>query len=128
MRNGRSRIVLASLLVGGFLMVALCLTAQPANKNNSLVGTWEHVSSKYGTAKTFTPYSDGKNRLKLITPSHVLTMIYDPKMHTIEHVHGGRCMLTSDGYIEKIERLRPYMERPLNSRFVLKATLISSHG
>jgi hypothetical protein len=84
-------------------MVALCLTAQPANKNNSLVGTWEHVSSKYGTAKTFTPYSDGKNRLKLITPSHVLTMIYDPKMHTIEHVHGGRCMLTPDGYIEKIE-------------------------
>jgi hypothetical protein len=103
MRNGRSRILLASLLVGGFLMVALCLTAQPADKKTSLVGTWEHVSSKYGTAKTFSPFSDGKNRLKFITPTHSITMVYDSKTHKIESVHGGRCVLTPDGYTEKIE-------------------------
>jgi hypothetical protein len=103
MTNGGSGIVLASVLAGGFLMVGLSPAAQPADKKMSLVGTWEHVSSKYGDAKAFSPISDGLKHLKMITPTHVITLACDPKTHKIQRVHGGRCVLTSEGYREEIE-------------------------
>jgi hypothetical protein len=103
MRNGRSRIVLASLLVGGFLIVVLSIGAQPDPKAPTLVGTWEKVSDKVGAAKTFTPVAKGQRHLKMYTPTHWVAMSYDPVTHQANDFKGGPCTFSSDGMTEIVE-------------------------
>ncbi|NLH15969.1 MAG: hypothetical protein GX455_05270 [Phycisphaerae bacterium] len=95
--------MLASLLFGGFLMIALSLTAQPADKKISLLGTWEKVSDKVGAAKTFTPVAKGQRHLKMYTPTHWVAMSYDPVTHQANDFKGGPCTFSSDGMTEIVE-------------------------
>jgi hypothetical protein len=103
MRNERITIRWVLCLIGSFLFLVQSCTPQPPKNKISLVGTWELVSSKHGSAETDSPVSDGKKHFKMITPTHVITMAFDPKTHKIETVHGGRCTVTPDGYTEIIE-------------------------
>jgi hypothetical protein len=91
------------VLIGSFLFVALNLMAQSDTKSVSLVGTWEKVSDKVGSTKTFTPVAKGSRFLKIYTPTHWVALAYDPATHEVKDSKGGTCSLSPEGMTEVVE-------------------------
>jgi hypothetical protein len=78
------------------LAVAVNLRAQQEPTPHPLVGTWELVFARTADGKTNQAYVDafkGKQRLKIITPTHFLCLTVDPATRKITAAHGGRCLL-----------------------------------
>lgn len=79
------------------------LAQKQAESTGKHIGTWKLVSTKYGSATEFRPYSDKSSRLKIINPTHFTWVEVDASTKKVVASAGGNYKLTGDSYTETIE-------------------------
>ena len=100
-------------------IVILALTAavvaqqRPAKSNDSHLGTWQVVSTKYGDAKDMSDYPKERGHLKMITATHFIWVDYDRATKKISSSAGGTYKLRDGAYTETIEFVGDGMEKYL---------------
>lgn len=74
---------------------------QPVRRTD-LIGTWQLVSYKYGTAPGFTQFPSDRVQLKHVTPSSFVWLRYGTTGGQIEQVAGGDYRLEGGNYTEQV--------------------------
>ena len=98
---------LIHLTVVALLLTAVLFGAEPSAKDAGHLGTWRLISTKYGDAKEFSDVSKDEPHIKIITPTHFIWVIYDPKTKLVSTSMGGSCRLQGSNYTETIEYFLP---------------------
>ena len=71
---------------------------------NSIMGTWQLDSYKYGTtSSSFAPITPDRPHIKLITEDRFLWVTYDAATKRILESAGGAYTLNGENYIESID-------------------------
>ncbi len=89
------------------LLTAVLSGAEPSAKEAGHLGTWRLISTKYGDAKDFSDVSKDEPHIKIITPTHFIWVIYDPKTKLVSNSMGGSCGVQGANYTETIEYFFP---------------------
>jgi hypothetical protein len=94
-----------SLTTAMLLMTLPALMGQPktAKADNSPLGTWQLVSTKYGDATEFTDYPPERRRIKMITATHFTWVDYAVDTRKVGTMAGGTYTLKGNAYTETIE-------------------------
>jgi hypothetical protein len=94
------------------LLTALMGQPQSAKADNSPLGTWQLVSTKYGDATNFTDYPPERRRIKMITATHFTWVDYAVDTKKVGSMAGGTYTLKGNAYTETIdfagEGMEPY--------------------
>jgi hypothetical protein len=67
------------------------------------VGTWRLVSFKYGDAIEFTDFPKDHVKLKHVTPTHFVWILYSAEGKQVERTAGGTYTLAGHAYTEQLE-------------------------
>lgn len=79
-------------------------TFKPKKSSDSILGTWQLASYKYGTTQSgFTDVSKSLPHLKLITDTHFTWTTFDTYSHKVISSAGGTYTLEGNTYIESID-------------------------
>ncbi|HUU16156.1 MAG TPA: hypothetical protein VMW72_03315 [Sedimentisphaerales bacterium] len=94
-----------TIVVMSVLALASCHECQRAQqelgmKSDSLLGTWELVSYKYGDQKEFSDVPKNLRRIKMITDTHSLWVQFDTSTKEIQDGAGGSYSLIGNTYTE----------------------------
>jgi hypothetical protein len=105
----KSLLTLATVLLLGLITSAIG-QQNAAKADNSPLGTWQLVSTKYGDETNFTDYPAERRRIKMITATHFIWVDYATDTKKIGNSAGGPYTLKGNAYIETIEFATEGME------------------
>ena len=97
-----------AIVVMSTLSLASCHVGQQTQpeavtKSNSLLGTWELTSYKYGDQQAFSSPSEHTRRIKTITDTHYIWFQIDTSTKEIQNGAGGSYSLVGDTYTESTD-------------------------
>ena len=102
------KIPLMLTTVATVILTAVLFGAEkPVKDVPSHIGTWRLVSTKYGDAKEFSDVSKDEPHIKMITPTHFIWVIHDPKTKLVSASMGGSYRLEGASYTETVEFYLP---------------------
>ena len=94
--------------IATFVLIAVVFGAEPPAKDaGNHLGTWQLVSTKYGDAREFSDVSKEEAHIKMLTATHFIWVIYDPKTKLVTASMGGSYRLQGNSYTETIEFYLP---------------------
>ncbi len=97
-------LVAALLTLSAVVFVAFRNPVPEKGSENSIVGTWQLESYKYGsTANSFTSITPYRPHIKLIAENRFLWATYDASTKRILESAGGSYELKGESYIESID-------------------------
>ena len=105
-KSGVILVTATLLLVASFAVLAFRKPGYVTEKKaaNSIIGTWQLDSYKYGTtSSSFAPITPDRPHVKLITENRFLWVTYDAATKKILESAGGAYTLSGENYIESID-------------------------
>ena len=105
-KSGVILVTATLLLVASFAVLAFGNPGSGPEKKaaNSIIGTWQLDSYKYGTtSSSFAPITPDRPHVKLITENRFLWVTYDAATKKILESAGGAYTLSGENYIESID-------------------------
>ena len=105
-KSGVILVTATLLLVASFAVLAFRKPGSVPEKKaaNSIIGTWQLDSYKYGTtSSSFAPITPDRPHVKLITENRFLWVTYDAATKKILESAGGAYTLSGENYIESID-------------------------
>jgi hypothetical protein len=89
---------------------------EAVTKSDSLLGTWELTSYKYGNRQAFSSPSENTRRLKMITDTHYIWFQIDTSTKEIQTGAGGSYSLVGDTYTESTDFVMEGMANYLDKK------------